>query len=141
MLLDRARVSHAAASHFHPDFSILMNAVHLLAKEFWVGGLMALGLILLPILHRIARGPWIAITLASMSKYISIALGIDGDHRRLHCLASLKEPGLHSDDTMGISLRRAVDNGGGADTVAAVQHVVSGTICGLVLPAIDQWLS
>jgi len=77
-LLDRARVSHAAASHFHPNFSILMNAVHLLAKEFWVGGLMALSLLLLPILHRIARGPWIAVTLASMSKYISVALALTG---------------------------------------------------------------
>jgi methionine-rich copper-binding protein CopC/putative copper export protein len=77
-LLDRARVSHAAASHFHPEFSILMNAVHLLAKEFWVGGLLALSLILMPILNRIGRAPWIALTLASMSKYISAALALTG---------------------------------------------------------------
>ena len=77
-LIDRARVSHAAASHFHPDFSILMNAVHLLAKEFWVGGLLALSLILMPLLNRIGRVPWIALTLASMSKYISVALALTG---------------------------------------------------------------
>ncbi len=76
ILLDRAMVSHAAASHFHPDFSILMNAAHLLAKEFWVGGLMALSLILVPVINRIGRASWMAVTLTTMSKYISAALAV-----------------------------------------------------------------
>jgi putative copper export protein len=76
VLIDRARVSHAAASHFHPDFSILMNAVHLLAKEFWVGGLIALSLILMPTIVRIGRASWMAVTLTTMSKYISASLAV-----------------------------------------------------------------
>src|SRR5262249_12439798 len=78
ILLDRARVSHAAASHFHPDFSILMNAVHLLAKEFWVGGLIALSLILMPAINRIGRASWMAMTLTTMSKCISASLAVTG---------------------------------------------------------------
>jgi copper transport protein len=48
MILLRARVSHAAASVFLPNFSILVNALHLLAKEFWIGCLIALTVVLMP---------------------------------------------------------------------------------------------
>lgn len=37
----RARVSHAAASLFLPEFSIFVNAVHLFFKELWAGLLAA----------------------------------------------------------------------------------------------------
>lgn len=33
----RARVSHAAASPFLPAFSVAVNAIHLMFKEFWIG--------------------------------------------------------------------------------------------------------
>lgn len=38
----RAEVSHAAASNFHPEFSIFVNAVHLFFKDLWIGGLVVL---------------------------------------------------------------------------------------------------
>ncbi len=50
--LARARVSHAAASDFLPALAILVNAVHLLAKDLWIGGLAAATLCLLPALDR-----------------------------------------------------------------------------------------
>lgn len=45
MILIRARVSHAAASHFLPIFSILVNAFQLFFKEVWVGGVIVFGLV------------------------------------------------------------------------------------------------
>lgn len=48
MVADRARVSHAAASHFLPWFSVGINALHLAAKEFWTGGLVAMAVAVLP---------------------------------------------------------------------------------------------
>lgn len=45
--LSRARMSHAAASELLPAFSILVNAVHLVSKDLWIGALLA-GLVLLP---------------------------------------------------------------------------------------------
>jgi len=37
MELLRARVSHAAASHFYPTLSVAINFVHLVFKDLWVG--------------------------------------------------------------------------------------------------------
>lgn len=45
----RARVSHAAASHFYPGFSVFVNFVHLLSKDLWVGGVLAFVLVFVPI--------------------------------------------------------------------------------------------
>ncbi len=42
MALSRVRVSHSAATAFFPRISIIITAVQLLAKELWVGGLVAL---------------------------------------------------------------------------------------------------
>jgi len=78
MLLARARVSHAAASHFHPNFSIFVNAVHLLSKEFWVGGVMAFTFTLVPILNRLGRPATDAHTLTLLSKYTCYALAGTG---------------------------------------------------------------
>ncbi|MES2953434.1 MAG: copper resistance protein CopC [Patescibacteria group bacterium] len=37
----RAHISHAAASEIYPAFSIVVNWVHLLFKDLWVGGVIA----------------------------------------------------------------------------------------------------
>jgi hypothetical protein len=78
MALARARVSHAAASHILPTFSVVINAVHLLAKEFWIGGLIALAVVLMPVLSRNTRGSVTASVLSVFSKYASIALAVTG---------------------------------------------------------------
>ncbi|OGZ45758.1 MAG: hypothetical protein A3C84_00590 [Candidatus Ryanbacteria bacterium RIFCSPHIGHO2_02_FULL_48_12] len=72
MALLRARVSHAAASHLWPEFSILVNGIHLLAKNFWVGGALISSLLFFD--GRIGSR-WLALV-AKCSQYISIAFGI-----------------------------------------------------------------
>ncbi len=51
-ILLRARISHAAASAFLPDLSILVNGVHLLFKDLWIGGLVIFCIAFLPFLRR-----------------------------------------------------------------------------------------
>jgi copper transport protein len=78
MILSRARVSHAAASHIMPHFSILVNAVHLLSKELWIGMLTALTFAFVPVLVKAGRTSAVAHTLSLSSKYFSLALGVAG---------------------------------------------------------------
>lgn len=75
MLLDRARVSHAAASHFYPSFSIFINFLHLLFKEFWVGGLIALTTLFLPALAKTKNALAKPFAFISFSKFVSVAFG------------------------------------------------------------------
>ncbi len=72
MTLLRARVSHAAASHLWPEFSILVNGIHLLAKNFWVGGALILSLLFFD--GRIGSR-WLVLV-ARCSQYMSIAFGV-----------------------------------------------------------------
>jgi putative copper export protein len=78
IILDRARVSHAAASHLLPGFSIFVNTLHLVSKEFWVGSLIATTFLLMPILIRVGRASAVADALTQSSKWISIAIGVTG---------------------------------------------------------------
>lgn len=52
IIINRSRVSHAAASHFLPNFSIFINAVHLFFKEMWIGGILAFSALFLPIYQK-----------------------------------------------------------------------------------------
>ena len=53
--LSRARVSHAAAATFAPAFGVLMNFIHLLFKDVWIGGIIALVVLLSPIMKKARR--------------------------------------------------------------------------------------
>src|SRR5262249_21886612 len=53
IVLVRAHISHAAASQLLPNFSVFVTAVHLLAKEFWVGVLIAMTFVLMPVLIKL----------------------------------------------------------------------------------------
>jgi len=76
--LARARISHAAASTFEPAFGILMNFVHLFFKDAWIGGIIAL-LVLLSAIIRKSRNMRMAVfALTAFSRIASIALGIAG---------------------------------------------------------------
>lgn len=44
----QARLSHAAASHILPTFSVFMNIPHLLGKGLWIGGLLASVFVVFP---------------------------------------------------------------------------------------------
>gem|GEM_PF-2155248 len=48
----RALISHAAASTFLPMLGVLVNAVHLLAKDLWIGGAIVFLIVLLPLCRR-----------------------------------------------------------------------------------------
>lgn len=75
MLLARARVSHAAASHIYPLFSIFVNFLHLGFKGFWVGGLIILSTLFLPLLARVREGLARPFVLALFSKLCALAFG------------------------------------------------------------------
>ncbi len=45
----RARVSHAAASDFYPAFSVLINFIHLVFKDLWVGLVLLLAVVRTPL--------------------------------------------------------------------------------------------
>jgi copper transport protein len=74
----RARVSHAAASTFAPAFGVLMNFVHLLFKDAWIGGIIALVVLLSPLITRSRNLRMAAFVLTAFSRIASIALGIAG---------------------------------------------------------------
>ncbi len=78
MALSRARVSHSAATNFFPAFSILITAFQLLAKELWVGGLVALNIIFLPALSRLKNILIKSFAFTSFSKIVSLAFGVVG---------------------------------------------------------------
>ncbi len=75
MMLARARVSHAAASHFHPVFSIFVNFAHLFFKDLWVGGLIALVVLFIPIFSKIKEALITASLLTSFSRLMSVVFG------------------------------------------------------------------
>ncbi len=78
MALMRARVSHAAASHFLPTFSILVNFIHLLGKSLWIGGLVAFIFFIVPFLDRRKDMRLTAYALTALSKIIAVAFIVGG---------------------------------------------------------------
>ena len=74
----RARVSHAAASTFAPGFGIVMNFVHLFFKDVWIGGTIALVVLLSPLISKSRNLRVAAYVLTALSRITSIALGIAG---------------------------------------------------------------
>lgn len=92
MALSRARVSHSAATHFFPAVSIGITALHLLSKELWIGGLIALVLLLFPLMRKITPVTQLATLLVSFSKIISIALGVAGATGAYITWLDLKKP-------------------------------------------------
>ncbi len=73
IIINRSRVSHAAASHFLPNFSIFMNAVHLFFKEIWIGGVLAFSALFLPIYRKSKSLGAYACSLFSMHTSLVVA--------------------------------------------------------------------
>jgi methionine-rich copper-binding protein CopC/putative copper export protein len=78
MILSRARVSHSAAASFPPWLSVAITALHLLAKEVWIGGLFVFSAAFLPVLLRVKNSTVSAFSLTAFSKAVSVAFGIAG---------------------------------------------------------------
>jgi putative copper export protein len=76
--LSRARVSHAAASTFAPVFGVLMNFIHLLFKDVWIGGIIALVVLLSPLIGKSRNARVAAFALTTFSRIASVAFGIAG---------------------------------------------------------------
>ena len=74
----RARVRAAAASTFAPGFGIVMNFVHLFFKDVWIGGTIALVVLLSPLIRKSRNLRVAAYVLTALSRITSIALGIAG---------------------------------------------------------------
>ncbi len=70
----RAKVSHAAANPFFPQVSILINLVHLIGKDLWVG---IIGILSLTYLSKSLRSALPQINSAA-SSLLAIAVGIVG---------------------------------------------------------------
>ena len=74
----RARISHAEASTFAPVFGVAMNFVHLLFKDAWIGGIIALIVLFSPLVRKSRNLRMAAFALTSFSRIASIALGVAG---------------------------------------------------------------
>lgn len=74
----RARISHAAASSFAPGFGVLMNFIHLLFKDAWIGGIIAMVALCWPLIRKSRNLRLAAFALTSFSRIASIALGVAG---------------------------------------------------------------
>jgi methionine-rich copper-binding protein CopC/putative copper export protein len=74
----RARISHAAASSFAPGFGVFMNFVHLLFKDAWIGGIIAMVALFAPLVRKSRNLRVAAFALTSFSRLASVALGIAG---------------------------------------------------------------
>jgi len=74
----RARISHAAASTFAPGFGILMNFVHLFFKDAWIGGIIAVVVLLSPLVRKSRDARMAAFALTAFSRIASVALGVAG---------------------------------------------------------------
>ncbi len=77
LALLRARVSHAAASHLLPELSVAVNAVHVLGKNVWIGGVLAFSYVFLPAL-RTGQAKSLAFALGTLSKLCSVAMAVGG---------------------------------------------------------------
>lgn len=73
MALSRARVSHSAATPFHPNFSIFITSLHLLSKASWVGSLFAFSLVFIPVLGRMKKAAVSFFSYTLFSKIISLS--------------------------------------------------------------------
>ncbi len=78
----RARISHAAASEFLPTFSIGINAVHLLFKDLWIGGLIVFCLAAPRTVHSLFR----------LSQLLMLSLAIGGTTGMYIVWLHLKDP-------------------------------------------------
>ncbi len=76
--LMRARVSHAAASNFYPAMSVIINGIHLLFKDLWVGGALALLILWAPIIKKLKNLPLMANVLLAFSRISIVALAVGG---------------------------------------------------------------
>ena len=76
--LARARISHAAASTFAPAFGVLMNFVHLFFKDAWIGGIIAVVVLLSPLIRKSRDVRMAALALTAFSRIAGAALGIAG---------------------------------------------------------------
>ena len=74
----RARVSHAAASTFAPTFSVFVNFIHLFFKDLWIGGIVALILLLSPSVGKSRDLRAAAFVLTAFSRIAAVALGVGG---------------------------------------------------------------
>jgi len=93
MALSRARVSHSAAADFFPSLSVLLTALHLFAKELWIGGLVTATFLVLPVLGKTKSSLFPkAFFLTSFSRIASIALGVVGVTGAYIVWLDLKDP-------------------------------------------------
>lgn len=75
ILFTRVMVSHAAASDFLPAISILINYIHLIFKDIWIGGLIYLSFVLLPEIKKM-KEPLLYLTSSVMRFSILASLSI-----------------------------------------------------------------
>ncbi len=74
----RACISHAATSEFYPQLSILINAIHLLFKELWIGTLAVLIGVLNPIIRKLRGADILAFSSIRFSQIANISIAIAG---------------------------------------------------------------
>lgn len=78
IIVSRARVSHSAATSFFPGVSVGITALHLFAKDLWIGGLIAMAAVFFPLFRRVKNHLFACFSLTSFSMLVSAAFGIGG---------------------------------------------------------------
>jgi len=78
MMYLRARISHAAATTFHPEITIIIHTIHLFSKELWVGILVAIAILLLPLSRKMNSASFFAAISTGASKILALAFGAAG---------------------------------------------------------------
>jgi methionine-rich copper-binding protein CopC len=78
MQYSRAAISHAAAQEFHPFLSVLVNALHLTFKEMWVGSVIVFFALFKNHFELVKDAAQKMRTLVSLSRLLSIAIGLAG---------------------------------------------------------------
>lgn len=74
----RARLSHAAADPFHPDFSIFVNFLHMMGKGFLVGAPAVVAVAFAPALRRCGLPRSTAEVVSGFSRLAAYALALAG---------------------------------------------------------------
>ncbi len=75
-ILARAKISHAAASSFLPDISVVINAFQLFAKELWVGSVIVIAFVLIPYIWKNSDTKKALVVFSYFSRVSAYIIGI-----------------------------------------------------------------
>ncbi len=122
IVLARARVSHAAASHFMPVLSVLTMFLQVFWKAFWAGGVGVLVLLILPFAKHVGFRASVLASI-SFSKLTIIALGFIAASGAYVVWIDLKDPSFILTSDWGVRFIALALIGGAMFSVRLFQQL------------------